>query len=1181
MAGRILIIDAERSWGSRTKAHLEGLGHRCYWAQGIDEGVQAAEMLRPPALVLHALIATTEPWHALVARLRAAAGEETRILVHGVAAGEASRTASGPGRPDAVLGRFPEPKDLAVRVAETLALLLPRSGAAAVAAAPVAPVDVLETSLVLETADIAARPILPEELEPKATPLAPDPTATFQGELEETPVAYLLWHLHAEGATGELKVGLHEGALSLYLDEGRPVWVEGGGAPNVLGRVMERQGLLKPEAHRRALAELATRRGTGERFGDVLVRQGAITAETLDRGLALQVDAKLGQLFATGQAHYAFYEGRRTGGVLYPQSMVKVLLRGLSRIPRATLLARLQPSLNLFPMVDQPELPADFPARNAKTASLLGMLDGTHMLSDLLNLGDPNLPAMVLGLDAMRCLRYRVTAVPQGGGEMEAPQAGGAGDLSGLYLRVKGRSFYEALGLPPDARPEAIAAAQSRLEEAVSERGLKEQSISQTGRMRVGELREIVRSMKATLNDREARSRYDAALASTGAADRREEFHVEEQLKRAQKLMADESWEAAHDVLAKLPGSENAEVLAALGYSLYMRTAEAGRAGVASRALGLVRQAAALQPQYAMAAYYAGEILRQEGRVDEALRCYRVGLTHQPDNPRLQRAAKLLTPTGGGEATAGTYVLFASDVLCEGADPELEDRLRDLHARAFTQALEKQLSGILQESGASFARDACLFESRGKRLCALPLDVATLTPGSRSRLLGFAPAFKKALERHLAKAVADLPSLAPRTRVSIVAGEGTIQGDGPGRRMAGALPSRALMAAGKDSGVMGTDAATLGALVGATAPDDVARNLEPLGLHATLLQESAGSDNPIYVLTGAARVASAPEEPVAPTRALEAVVSRGEIASLQSLDRLLSGSEERIRAIFVKLAGAQEAAPSVTSGRLWGRVVGKGSTRAPGPEGVRLRTRLFEPILKGSRVFLGLGDLLQWVRLLDAVGRQYTDALFSVQEAFRLKRKELWTGAKLTGGYADLERLRPEQLLAVSEACRLFGGTFDPADNYEDCTFAELTSRAAGRVRALMGQGFGSSSSVALTIVDIYDGAIDTPDDSIDPVSIFEFFAVVSLIGVTEGIRAYEVEHLADSYKPGTPKYDRALQDINESFDQYAWILRAGLSHYARIKRIFSLRPPAAGDRVESVFGTKFELPLYEHLARE
>jgi hypothetical protein len=234
---------------------------------------------------------------------------------------------------------------------------------------------------------------------------------------------------------------------------------------------------------------------------------------------------------------------------------------------------------------------------------------------------------------------------------------------------------------------------------------------------------------------------------------------------------------------------------------------------------------------------------------------------------------------------------------------------------------------------------------------------------------------------------------------------------------------------------------------------------------------------------------------------------------LQELaDATLQETEGDLLGVFEELAAMQEAPKQ----GLWGRMVGKASD-APDAYSVQLRTRLFEP----------------------------------------------------DQARTDLLTLRPGSMLAVSEASRFLAAAFVPGDSFEDCLFAELSQRAGARLRGALA---GKATPTVREVLRILETAIDTPDDTIEPTNFFEYFAVLALLGVTDGLRQMSLDRLEETHRPGSAKYQKARAGIEESFDQYTRILRGGLRSYGRIDAILSLKGPDGG----RVFGG---LPLAEHVA--
>jgi hypothetical protein len=83
---------------------------------------------------------------------------------------------------------------------------------------------------------------------------------------------------------------------------------------------------------------------------------------------------------------------------------------------------------------------------------------------------------------------------------------------------------------------------------------------------------------------------------------------------------------------------------------------------------------------------------------------------------------------------------------------------------------------------------------------------------------------------------------------------------------------------------------------------------------------------------------------------------------------------------------------------------------------------------------------------------------------------------------------------------------------------------------------------------------------------------------MTDGIRAFEVDHLAETHRAGSAKYERALEEINENAARYRSLLRTGLRHYKRITPVLVARSPYAPPGARTALASAFELPLYQHV---
>ena len=1230
----VLIIDSERSVGRRLKSHFRGLGHDCYWAQASDEGLLAAGWMTPDLVVVGGPSCEDHTWQEVVTQL----APRHRCLVYGLRpevvagspgslatlvahcdlgdlitriAGESETDSASPdpapygadSEPD-IPEPTPEPSPEPIAPAEpeeAEAVYEPQD--VQVIEADPEPAEEPdaepeedpeeEDELIITTREIelpesedleafAAMMEDPEELEADLTPVAVLETeaeaATFSGELARTPFWEVLYRIHQEGLTGELHLDAPEGAITIGFDSAGAVSASGGGPTSTLGRVMVRAGLLEEDAFRAAISELSETEQS-ERLGEVLLRQGSVSSVQLEKGLRLQFEEKLMEPFGLAQSSFAFYADRTPEPMREAMPVLWLILRGLTRLPAAELSTILESHLDECPVANTSDLPPAL-VSSEKVTKLLAPLNGSRTVKALLEKGRKPLAALLILLETAECVHYRVTPMVTASAGSAGPtpparpdQSELAEAVNELYLRVKGKNHYQVLGLEPEAEPEAIKQACEQLLSQVSSDRLEGLPPDSKTAARAIELRKKFRSIAQTLGQPDSRTAYDASLdeVSLDSSASHRAFQVEELIDQGRKSAEDGRWADAfnaYQTAEQMSEGENADILAGLGVSMYMRHPEGERTVAVRDAYAKLRRALTVRPQFVQAALWAGDLMRLEGRNTDARKLYEHARQIEPSNPRVARAMKALQRPAARQSE--NIVNIASDVLGEGASTELLDQLKSLHKRAFQQAMNKQLGPILSDLGLDNLENITI---RGKQVCSLPLlaDEEKLV----EVIVKLPAAFKHAIDHHLKKAIASSTEAGVeyRVRVAIIAGPS----ENPEDTTTTSMHTRAIMAVAKDTATWGTDAGTLETLLG--GPQEARQRLSTFGLALNEVKESAGSANPIFVVSPPRKEAAPTQSRVTrPDRPLAQEISIDDIQLLHDLsEAFLANVDEQLEQIFLTLAEAQ--VQSKESGKLWNRMVKK-KPQGPDISKARLRTRLFEPVLQGSKIHLGFDDMKLWLKLLNGVGTQYADALFKEAVAYRNADKSLWDGVKVDRGFADLERLDPPSLYGLSEACRLMGGSIRADQSYEDCSFSELTSGAGQRVRAALSDlGMAPGGDILPRVLEIYDGAIDTPDDVVEPVNFFEYFALVSLIGVTESIRAFEIDHLSETYKPGSSKYDQQLENIHQSFDEYIGILRNGLRQYARINRLFNLRSPfAASEDTRSMFATKHTLPLYHHI---
>ncbi len=126
-----------------------------------------------------------------------------------------------------------------------------------------------------------------------------------QGDFSKTPFAHILVYLWERRMGGTLEINDGANEVSIYFREGTPVKVRSSIFGRDLGNVLKTLNLITEEQLNSCKDEIDKKGGLQ---GQVLVRQEAIDATTLIRGLREQMLAKLTDVFAMTGATYAFYE---------------------------------------------------------------------------------------------------------------------------------------------------------------------------------------------------------------------------------------------------------------------------------------------------------------------------------------------------------------------------------------------------------------------------------------------------------------------------------------------------------------------------------------------------------------------------------------------------------------------------------------------------------------------------------------------------------------------------------------------------------------------------------------------------------------------------------------------------------------------------------------------------------
>ncbi|HUU03276.1 MAG TPA: DnaJ domain-containing protein [Myxococcota bacterium] len=131
------------------------------------------------------------------------------------------------------------------------------------------------------------------------------PAFTREGRIEEIPLPVLIVHILDEKLSGRLYIE-EEGTKSwIYFEEGFPAGVFAPKSQDFLGTVLRELGYIDDDAFNQSLMMMAK---TKRLQGELLVEDGKIDSEQLDRALSLQLARKLARLFVVRAGVFRFAE---------------------------------------------------------------------------------------------------------------------------------------------------------------------------------------------------------------------------------------------------------------------------------------------------------------------------------------------------------------------------------------------------------------------------------------------------------------------------------------------------------------------------------------------------------------------------------------------------------------------------------------------------------------------------------------------------------------------------------------------------------------------------------------------------------------------------------------------------------------------------------------------------------
>jgi DNA-binding response OmpR family regulator/tetratricopeptide (TPR) repeat protein len=200
----------------------------------------------------------------------------------------------------------------------------------------------------------------------------------------------LLIDLHQERETGVLEIRAEDIRTHITVNNGRPVFAEGGSLRQTLGRLLLQRGEIEEEDYVRVIARMTESliRNESVRMGEVLVELGLLTPADVFEALALQVREKILACFQWERFDFAFRPIDETSQELAPfrcPPVEALVLEGIrTHFDAERLRPVLRPHAERFPVLarDPGEVALRF-RMSATEQRFVHRIDGTRSLAAL------------------------------------------------------------------------------------------------------------------------------------------------------------------------------------------------------------------------------------------------------------------------------------------------------------------------------------------------------------------------------------------------------------------------------------------------------------------------------------------------------------------------------------------------------------------------------------------------------------------------------------------------------------------------------------------------------------------------------------------------------------------------------------------------------------------------------
>ena len=486
-----------------------------------------------------------------------------------------------------------------------------------------------------------------------------------EGDLAEVEFPYLLHHLHGLRATGVLMISSGKKKKAIQLSDGYPVAVKSNLVNECLGNHLIRTGKLSAEAVQESLDRM--QKGEGLQ-GQILVAMDVITEEEITAALREQAESKLYEIFEWKRGSFKLEIGsrlKRGNTLALDTSPANVILEGVRYwTPRAQVEAFL--ARNGHRPVRRNE--SDFYRLQEVDLSkveqaLVESLDGSRTLAELVGDDDP-MQRTLYGLSAAELVALdgeaadlgtaaarTTTATVEAAREPKRAPNGPdddrqlRSDLAAMAERLRGKSYFEMLGVDEDATAPQIESAYERL--AKQAHPDRYNNASKAVRQLAEEVFQLLSRARDALSDPKRRKEYERERKKgekTAAAQAKNQraIQAEVEFQHGESLLRQRDYERAlaHFARAREASPRDGEYLAHYAWCFYLCNPD--NATVVQESLAHMKRAVKLARDQEKPYLFLGRLCKVVGDGAGAEQMFTRAVQIRPDCVEAMRELRLI-----------------------------------------------------------------------------------------------------------------------------------------------------------------------------------------------------------------------------------------------------------------------------------------------------------------------------------------------------------------------------------------------------------------------------------------------------------------------------------------------------------------------------------------------------------